>query len=97
MPKATSIFVKAPPDRLTPIASADGVEPGGGQLFARPGEVIRVSYFREDGTTSQTIRRSRNRGDLVLCNMSGAVVDSYELARVPDEVPATAGKKEDRK
>lgn len=76
----THIYVTAPPGRVTPMHHDDAVEPGGAQLLVRPGQVRRVRYWRPDGSTSQTIRRSRNRGDLVLCNMDGTPVDSFEAA-----------------
>lgn len=99
MPKATHIYVTAPPGRKTPVDKSDGVEPNGSLLYVDPGEVRRVRYFLPNGSTSQTIRRSVNRGDLILCDMNGALVDSYELAAAPDAVadplaPLARAKKE---
>lgn len=82
MPAPSHITVTAPPGRRTPIHPDDGREPGGGQLCAVDGEVIRVRFA---GSTS--IRRSIGRRDLILCNMDGAPVESAELAAAPDELP----------
>lgn len=87
MSSATHIFVTCPEGRLAPVHKDDGIEPGGGVMYVRPGEVRRVRYWLEDGRTSQTTRRAVGRGDLVLCNMDGAPVDSYEAAAAPDELP----------
>lgn len=94
MARTSQIYVTAPEGRVTPVHGADGSEPAGGILYARPGKVVRVRYWLPDGTTSQTIRRSVNRGDLVRCNMDGAPVDSYELAAAPDEIAPASAKKE---
>jgi hypothetical protein len=76
-----NIFVTAPEGRLTPIGSS-----GGAVTYVRPGEVRTVRYFGPDGTTDQTIRRAKNRGDIVLCDMNGDPVESFEAAMAPDEV-----------
>lgn len=83
--RPTHIFVTAPPGRVTPIHRDDGIEPGGAVMYVRPGEVCRVRYWIGDERTSQTVRRSVNRGDLILCDMNGALVDSFELAAAPDD------------
>lgn len=83
----THVFVTAPEGRLTPVHRDDGIEPGGGVLYVRSGEVRAVRYWRGEGKTSQTVRRSRDRGDLVLCNMDGVPVDSYEAAAADVELP----------
>lgn len=85
MAKPAQIYVTAPDGRVTPVSKDDGVEPAGETLYVRPGKVARVRYWLPDGTTSQTVRRSVNRGDLIRCDMSGAPVNSYELAAVSDE------------
>lgn len=77
----SNIFVTAPEGRLTPIGSS-----GGAVTYVRPGEVRTVRYFNPDGTTDQTIRRAKNRGDIVLCDMNGDSVDSFEAAIAPDDV-----------
>lgn len=82
----THIYVKCPPGRLTPIHKDDGIEPGGGVMYVKPGEVRRVRYWIGNDRTSQTVRRSVNRGDLVLCNMDGVEVESFEAAAAPDEL-----------
>ncbi len=76
----THIHVTAPEGKLTPVNTADAVEPGGHIMYVRPGEVRRVAY-------SQTTRRSVGRRDLLLCNLHGALVDSYDLASAPEEIP----------
>lgn len=75
------ITVTAPSGRLTPIHKLDGIEPGGGLLYARPGEIIRVRCAK-----SQAIRRSIGRGDLIPCDMNGAAV-GVELAASAEELP----------
>jgi hypothetical protein len=93
MAKLTHIYVTAPAGRVTPVAKEDAVEPDGSTLFVKQGSVKKVRYFRADGSTSQTIRRSVSRGDLIKCDMNGAPVDSYELAAVSDETDPTATRK----
>lgn len=83
----THVYVTAPEGRLTPVHRDDGIEPGGGVMYVAPGEVRAVRYWIGGGRTSQTIRRSRDRGDLVLCNMDGAPVDSFEAAAADVELP----------
>lgn len=80
MPTPTHITVTAAPGRLVPIHSADGVEPGGGQLRVSDAHVARVRW-------SQGIRRAINSGDLVPCDMNGVSVASAELAAAPRELP----------
>jgi hypothetical protein len=76
MAPPTHITVTAPPGRKTPIHKADGVDPGGSTMYVEAGIVRRVA-------NSQTVRRAIARGDLLLCNMNGADVDSVELAAAP--------------
>lgn len=76
----THVTVTAPLGRRTPVHSEDGVEPGGGPLYVTHEHVDRVRY-------SHTTLRSIGRGDLVLCNMDGNPVDSWELAAAPEELP----------
>jgi hypothetical protein len=76
----THVTVTAPEGRTTPVHHEDGVEPGGGQLVIIAGRVRRVKW-------SQTTMRSRNRGDLILCNMDGEPVDSAEAAAAPADFP----------
>lgn len=54
----THIFVTAPEGRKTPIAAADGAEPGNSLLYVEAGAVARVKY-------SGDVRRSIARGDLI--------------------------------
>lgn len=96
MPKARNIYVTAPPGRVTPVGPHDGHEPGGAQLLVRPGAASIVRFFRADGSTSQTLRRAFLRGDLLACDMNGNLVDSYELAIVPDEPGPSPTKKGDK-
>lgn len=81
MPDPAFITVTAPPGRRTPIHRDDGAEPGGAQLCAVEGEIIRVRYAK-----SQSIRRSIARGDLIPCDMNGAAVD-INIASCPKELP----------
>lgn len=76
----THVTVTAPEGRHTPVDAADGVEPGGGLMYVTPDRVRRVRY-------SHTTLRSIGRGDLVLCNMDGAPVESVALAACPEELP----------
>lgn len=91
MANPTHVFVTAPEGRLTPVAHADGVGPGGGQLLVSSKHVDRVRY-------THTTIRSINRGDLVLCNMQGSVVATAALAAAPEDLgrieikPAKGGK-----
>lgn len=79
MARPTHVTVTAPEGRRTPVASEDGIEPGGGQLQVTHGAVRRVRY-------SQTIARSIGRGDLLLCNMDGKLVESADLAAAPKDL-----------
>lgn len=81
MPDPAYITVTAPPGKLTPVHRTDGAEPGGGLLYARPGEIIRVRYVG-----SQAIRRAIARGDLIPCDMNGAAV-GVALAAAAEELP----------
>lgn len=92
MAQPTHIFVTAPEGRLTPIHKDDGIEPGGGVLYVKPGEVRPVRYWTSDGRTSTTVRRAVTRGDLVLCNMDGTPVESFESAAVHDEHVSSEGR-----
>lgn len=83
MAPPTHVTVTAPPGRRTPVAPADGVEPGGGLLYVTQDAVHRVRY-------SHTVIRSIGRRDLTLCNMNGAPVESAELASAPE--PLDGGK-----
>lgn len=77
------ITVTAPPERVTPVHTKDGVDPaGGGQLRVTSDTIARVRY-----AGSQCIRRSIARGDLIMCDMNGAKVDSADLAACPNELP----------
>jgi hypothetical protein len=49
-------------------------------MYVEFGKVRRIAY-------SQTTRRSVRRGDLILCDLNGAPVASYELAAAPQEIP----------
>jgi len=82
MPEPTHITVTAPPDRVTPIHTTDGIAPGGLQMRVTAETVARVRY-----RGSQSVRRAIARGDLIPCNMSGAAVPSVELAAAPEELP----------
>jgi len=75
----THVTVTAPEGRTTPVASQDGIGPGGEQLRVKSGGVERVAY-------SHTTLRSLRRGDLLLCNMDGKLVDSVELAAAPKDL-----------
>lgn len=90
------IFVTAPPGRRTPLHSWNGTEPGGGVQYVEPGKATRVRFVNPDGaSTCQTLRRAIARGDLQLCNMNGALVDSFAAAdaSVEGEAPAPRAKK----
>lgn len=80
MAPVTHVTVTAPAGRQTPIGAADGVEPGGGLLYVTDKVVCRVK-------NTHTIIRSINRGDLILCNMDGAPVESAQAAAAPEELP----------
>jgi hypothetical protein len=77
---ATSRFVTvtAPEGRRTPVHSEDGAEPGGAQLCVTVDDVALVRY-------SHTTIRSINRGDLILCDMNGSIVQSVEAAEAPGD------------
>jgi len=76
----THVTVTAPEGRMTPIHPDDGVDAGNRRLFVEHGFISRVRW-------TQTTRRARNRGDLILCNMSGEPVDSAELATSRQDLP----------
>lgn len=82
MPQRPERYVRvtAPEGRHTPIHEDDGVDIGGLPLFVEPGVIRRVRW-------SQTTRRSKNRGDLILCDMDGKQVDTVELAEQLDQLP----------
>lgn len=78
-PPLTHVLVTAPEGRSTPVCEKDGREPGGAQLVVVAGEIRRVKF-------SHTTIRSVNRGDLILCNMDGKVVKSFEAASSPKDI-----------
>lgn len=82
MTAPSHITVTAPPGVTAPIHPTDGHEPGGGQLRVTSDVVARVRY-----AGSQSIRRAIARGDLIPCNMDGALVASVDLAACPQEMP----------
>lgn len=80
MAPVTHVTVTVPEGRNTPVDERDGVEPGGAQLRLTSNDVDRVRY-------SHATIRSINRGDLILCDMNGAPVESAHLASAPHPLP----------
>lgn len=74
------VRVTAPEGRRTPIHEDDGVDVGAVMLYVEPGSIRRVRW-------SQTVRRARNRGDLILCDMNGNRVDTVDLAEQVEDLP----------
>lgn len=91
MSKPTHVQVTAADGRIVPIASSTATAPGGQLLLVRPGDSVELPYTSD-------VRRSINRGDLVIVKPSSSSSSSSKPSRSAvskaDTQPAPAQKEE---